>query len=111
MPVLSGRASGTDGEVASSRALAGPKRTASPKYPRLPRARSLNRSVAASALGDDDLQIFAWHHHGAILRGVEAPDQRGDVVKQRRLARRPQRRARFVDRTVISLEAVSPVLR
>src|SRR5258708_16576349 len=43
------------------------------------------RTGGFSASDDDDFEIVARHHHRAVARPIELPDQRDDVALERRL--------------------------
>jgi len=60
---------------------------------------------------DDDLQIFAWHDHGAIIGPIETLHERQQVVGQHIPRRRIKGGECFQHGTIIGPEDLKPVVR
>src|SRR5262245_49444214 len=67
--------------------------------------------MLASPARDDDLEVVAGHHHRAVAGAIEASDERQEVVFQRGLLPRLERREGLQHRAVIASENLHPVLR
>src|SRR5271169_2053574 len=63
-----------------------------------------------SPLGDHDLQIFAWHHHGAVTGLIHAHDECVQIVSEIFLGRRIQSRERLQNWAVEGLENLKEML-
>ena len=73
--------------------------------------RKTDIATTRSTFGDDDLEIFAWHHHGGVAGPVHAYDQCVQVVVQFFLLRRLEGCERFQHRAIEGLEHVEEVRR
>src|SRR5215510_2530477 len=54
-------------------------------WPTLSRRLNRHEGGNSSSLDDDDLQIFARHHHGAVSGDVEPADEGGEIGDERGL--------------------------
>src|SRR5580698_3851306 len=69
------------------------------------------RRQRRSGSANDDFQVFAGHHHRAIVRAVELRDERQKILLEFQLCRRLQRAERLQDRTVVGPEHFEPMRR
>src|SRR5918999_3805817 len=63
-----------------------------------------------SVSGNDDLEVFGRHDHGAVARAIELRDEREQVALERALRRGLQRGEGLVHRAVVGPEHLEPVL-